>query len=72
MLFWQDSWILGGLFGLRMEQEVSLAVFVLVALVAALVVSLRAQWVRVTVRVAGSWIKAIGLLMLGWTYRGMG
>jgi hypothetical protein len=72
MLFWQDSWILGGLFGLRMEQEVSLAVFVLVALVAALVVSLRAQWARVTVRVAGSWIKAIGLLMLGWTYRGMG
>jgi hypothetical protein len=72
MLFWQDSWILGGLFGLRMEQEVSLAVFVLVALVAALVVSLRAQWVRVTVRVAGSWITAIGLLMLGWTYRGMG
>jgi len=55
-----------------MEQEVSLAVFVLVALVAALVVSLRAQWARVTVRVAGSWIKAIGLLMLGWTYRGMG
>jgi len=72
MLFWQDSWILGGLFGLRMEQEVSLAVFVLVALVAALVVSLRAQWVRVTVRVAGSWITAIGLLTLGWTYRGMG
>ncbi|MBW2327674.1 MAG: hypothetical protein JRF45_14630 [Deltaproteobacteria bacterium] len=72
MLFWQDSWILGGLFGLRMEQEVSLAVFVLVALVAALVVSLRAQWARVTVRVAGSWITAIGLLMLGRTYRGMG
>jgi len=47
-------------------------VFVLVALVAALVVSLRAQWARVTVRVAGSWITAIGLLMLGRTYRGMG
>ena len=25
-----------------------------------------------TVRVAGSWITAIGLLMLGWTYRGIG
>ncbi len=125
-------WLLGGLFGLRMEQEVSLplfsilsflvtgafvawdrrlpllisiltcgfgflhgflngtamaaragggflallgisvSVFVLVALVSALVVSLRKQWTRITVRVAGSWITAIGLLMLGWTYRGMG
>ncbi|MES0362454.1 MAG: HupE/UreJ family protein [Desulfobacteria bacterium] len=51
---------------------ISVAVFVLVALLAALVVSLRAQWARITVRVAGSWITAIGLLMLGWTYRGMG
>ena len=124
-------WLLGGLFGLRMEQEVSLplfsilsflvtgalvaldrrlplllisaltccfgflhgflngsamaqagggflalfgisvAVFLLVALVAALVVSLKAQWARITVRVAGSWITAIGLLMLGWTFRGV-
>jgi hydrogenase/urease accessory protein HupE len=124
-------WLLGGLFGLRMEQEVSLplfsilsflvtgalvaldrrlplllisaltccfgflhgflngsamaqagggflalfgisvAVFLLVALIAALVVSLKAQWARITVRVAGSWITAIGLLMLGWTFRGV-
>ena len=124
-------WLVGGLFGLRMEQEVSLAlfsilsflvtgalvalnrklplllistltccfgflhgflngtamaqvgggflalfgissaVFVLTALFAALVVSLRAQWSRIAVRVAGSWIAAIGLLMLGWTYRGI-
>jgi hydrogenase/urease accessory protein HupE len=125
-------WLLGGLFGLRMEQEVSLplfsilsflvtgalvaldrkpplvliviltcgfgflhgylngtamaaragggflalfgissAVFVLVALMSALVVSLRKQWARITVRVAGSWITAIGLLMLGWTYQGI-
>jgi hydrogenase/urease accessory protein HupE len=50
---------------------ISLAVFVLTALVAALVVSLKAQWTRITVRVAGSWITAIGLLMLGWIYRGV-
>jgi hypothetical protein len=50
---------------------ISVAVFVLTALISALVVSLKAQWARVTVRVAGSWITAIGLLMLGWTYRGM-
>jgi hydrogenase/urease accessory protein HupE len=46
------------------------AVFVLAALLAALVVSLRADWTRIVVRVAGSWIAAIGLLMLGWAVRG--
>jgi hydrogenase/urease accessory protein HupE len=46
------------------------AVFVLAALVAALVVQLRAQWSRVAVRVAGSWIAASGLLMIGWSIRG--
>jgi hydrogenase/urease accessory protein HupE len=51
---------------------ISLAVFVLVSLVSALVVSLKKYWARITVRVVGSWITAIGLLMLGWTYRGMG
>lgn len=51
---------------------ISLAVFVLVSLVSALVVSLKKYWARITVRVAGSWITAIGLLMLGWTYRSMG
>ena len=51
---------------------ISVAVFLLVALIAALVVSLRKQWTRIAVRVAGSWITAIGLLMLGWTYKGLG
>lgn len=45
------------------------AVFVLVALAAAFVVRLRAQWARIAVRVAGSWIAASGLLMLGWAIR---
>ena len=43
--------------------------FVAVALVAALVVALRAPWSRIAVRVAGSWIAAIGLLLLGWSLR---
>ena len=33
------------------------------------VVAPRATWARVAVRVAGSWIVAIRLLMLGWTVR---
>ena len=45
------------------------AVFVLVALAAAFVVQLRAHWARIAVRVAGSWIAASGLLMLGWAIR---
>ena len=51
---------------------ICVAVFVLTALFSALVVSIKANWARITVRVAGSWIAAIGLLMLGWTYRGIG
>jgi hypothetical protein len=45
------------------------AVFVLVALGTALVVVLRAPWARIAVRVAGSWIAAAGLLLLGWSLR---
>ena len=45
------------------------AIFVLIALAAAFVVRLRAQWARIGVRVAGSWIAASGLLMLGWSVR---
>ena len=50
----------------------ALAVFVVITLLAALVVSLRAQWSRIAVRVAGSWIAAIGLLMIGWLVKGGG
>ena len=48
----------------------ALAVFVLIALAAAFVVQLRAYWARIAVRVAGSWIAASGLLLLGWAVRG--
>lgn len=46
------------------------AVFAIVALVAAFVVSLHVPWARIAVRVAGSWIAAVGMLLLGWTFRG--
>jgi urease accessory protein len=44
-------------------------VFVIVALAAGQVVTLEKEWARIIVRVAGSWIGAIGLLMLGWATR---
>jgi hydrogenase/urease accessory protein HupE len=51
---------------------ITVALFILVALAAALVVALRIDWMRIAVRVAGSWIAAMGLLWLGWSLRGRG
>jgi urease accessory protein len=48
---------------------VAAALFVLVSLLAGQAASVRVPWARVAVRVAGSWIVAIGLLMLGWAMR---
>ena len=46
------------------------SLFVLVALVSAFVVSLKPSWTRIVVRVTGSWVAAMGLLMIGWFFRG--
>jgi urease accessory protein len=48
---------------------VAAALFVAVSLFAGQAASVRVPWTRVAVRVAGSWIVAIGLLMLGWSIR---
>ena len=45
------------------------ALLVIVTLVAGLVVSLKAYWMRIVVRVLGSWIAATGLLLIGWSFR---
>jgi hydrogenase/urease accessory protein HupE len=42
---------------------------VVVALVSALVIQLRPHWTRIAVRVAGSWIVASGVFLLGWAAR---
>jgi len=49
---------------------IAAAIFVVAALLSALVASLQRPWTRIAVRVAGSWIAAIGLLLLGWTLSG--
>ena len=48
------------------RNETVFPVFILIALAAAVLIRLRAHWARIAVRVAGSWIAASGLLMLGW------
>jgi hydrogenase/urease accessory protein HupE len=46
------------------------AVFALSALVSAAALRIVLPWARIALRVAGSWIAAIGLLLLGWTLSG--
>jgi urease accessory protein len=48
---------------------IACSLFAVVSLVAGQVAALRAQWARLAVRVCGSWIAAIGLLMLGWSMK---
>lgn len=51
---------------------ITAAVFVIVTLVSALVVPLRSYAARIVVRVAGSWLAAIAILMAGWLVRARG
>ncbi len=46
---------------------VAVALFVVVSLLAGQAASVRVPWARIAVRVAGSWIAATGLLLLGWS-----
>jgi len=46
--------------------------FVIVAIVSAFIVSLKKPWTKIVVRVAGSWVAAMGMLMFGWLMRGQG
>jgi urease accessory protein len=48
---------------------IACSLFAVVSLVAGQVAVLRAQWARLAVRIAGSWIAAIGMLMLGWSMK---
>jgi urease accessory protein len=68
----------GGLNGIELARArasglgavgVACALFVVVALLAGQVASVRVAWLRVAIRVAGSWIAAVGLFMLGWSMR---
>jgi hydrogenase/urease accessory protein HupE len=48
---------------------ITVSLFAIVSLLAGQVAVLRAQWARLAVRIAGSWIAAIGMLMFGWSFR---
>ena len=70
----------GGLNGFELSRQSSIglsvvgtgvALFVVISLLAGQVTQVRAAWVRIAVRVGGSWIAACGLFMLGWSVRAM-
>ena len=46
------------------------SLFAITSLVAGQVTVLKAPWARLAVRICGSWIAAVGLLMFGWSMRG--
>lgn len=58
--------------GLLALSGIAAAVFVIVTILSALVVPLESYAARVVVRVAGSWLTAIAILMVGWLARARG
>ena len=54
--------------GLELTGEL-VVLIVVITLVSGIVVSLKAFWMRIVVRVLGSWIAATGLLIIGWSLR---
>lgn len=68
--------LLGFLNGIAMPQGSILemigsatAAFLVAVLSAALAVALNHGWTRIAIRVAGSWLTALGLLALGWSLK---
>jgi urease accessory protein len=55
--------------GLVAIAGIACSLFAIVSLLAGQVAVLQAQWARLAVRISGSWIAAIGLLMFGWSMR---
>ena len=50
---------------------IAVTVLLIALLTAAAVVPVRVLWARIVVRVAGSWVAAVGMLMLGWLAQGV-
>lgn len=48
---------------------IACSLFAVVSLLAGQVAVLRAEWARLAVRISGSWIAAVGMLMFGWAMK---
>ncbi len=54
---------------LRILAGVGFLLFVLLSLSSAFVLSLKARWMHIAIRVLGSWTLATGILLVGWSLR---
>jgi hydrogenase/urease accessory protein HupE len=70
--FWNGPALAGDGPGALGLLGIAAVAFVMIALASALVVSLKVPAARIAVRVAGSWVAATGLLLLGWALRTRG
>ncbi len=61
--------VLKGNSGVTALLGIAAMLFIMAPIVSALALSLKKPWERIAVRVAGSWIAAVGLLMMGWAIR---
>jgi hydrogenase/urease accessory protein HupE len=55
--------------GLLAIVGITLSLAAVVSLLAGQVAVLQAHWARLAVRISGSWIAAVGMLMLGWSMK---
>ena len=55
--------------GILVVAGVVACVFVLLTLVSSLVVVANADWIKIAIRVIGSWIAASGMFLFGWSFR---
>ncbi len=51
---------------------IACSLFAVVSLLAGQAAVLRADWARLAVRISGSWIAAVGMLMFGWAMKAQG
>jgi urease accessory protein len=61
--------VAGSTHGLLAIAGIACSLFATTSLLAGQAASVRAQWARLAIRISGSWIAAVGLLMLGWSMR---
>jgi hydrogenase/urease accessory protein HupE len=67
--FWNGRAMAAAGAGARGMLGAAAASLLLAILAAALAASFRTGWTRIAIRVAGSWIAALGILALGWNLR---
>ena len=67
---WQTDGKRGTRYAVTVLRGIACSLFAITSLIAGQVTVLKAPWARLAVRISGSWIAAVGMLMFGWSMRG--